>query len=116
MTIAQRLDDAEFLWLAGRREGAMLSALVAFAATARRALPSERSDRVAFQRLFQEQLDSGWSITFRDEPTPMSLLFYKWLRCELVHRGGLPVGLSFNDDDSGGLFEVPLSGDDPISL
>ena len=116
MTIAQRLDDAEFLWLAGRREGAMLSALVAFAATARRALPDEKYDSVAFQRLFQEQLNSAWTITFRGKSTPLSLLFYKWLRCELVHQGTLPVELSFNDDDSGGLFDVALSGNYSISL
>jgi hypothetical protein len=30
--IADRLGDAEYLWAAGRREGALMSALIAFAA------------------------------------------------------------------------------------
>jgi hypothetical protein len=115
MTIAQRIDDAQFLWQAGRREGAFLTALLAFAATARRALPTG-SDSRAFEELFREQLQSGTSVTFRGEPTPMSRLFYKWLRCELVHAGGLPVGLTFDDDDSHGLFTLTLSDDYPISI
>lgn len=115
MTIAQRIDDAEFLWRAGRREGAFLSVLLAFAATARRALPAV-SDSKAFDELFREQLQSGTSVTFRGQLTPMSKLFYKWLRCELVHAGGLPVGLTFDDDDSDGLFTLTLSDDYPISI
>jgi hypothetical protein len=46
----------------------------------------------------------------------MSRLFYKWLRCELVHRGSLPIGLSIEDDDTSGLLTMRLSGEFPISI
>jgi len=118
VTIDRRIDDAEFLWRAGRHEGALLSALVAFAATSRRVRPKqqEKYDAVAFKKLFQEQLPSGWSVTFRGELTSMDVLFYKWLRCELVHAGGLPIGLSFDPTDESGIFTMALRDDLPIAV
>jgi hypothetical protein len=118
VTIAQRIDDAEFLWQAGRREGGFLAALVAFSATARRVRPkaTEPLDSGAFKALFQEELSSGSSVRFRGKMTSMDELFYKWLRCELVHEGGLPVGITLDDDDNDGLYTMALSGDFPIAI
>jgi hypothetical protein len=59
MSIAQRLEDAEFLWDSGRFEGAFLSALIAFAATARRVRPRPIQDNIAFKELFKEQFGDG---------------------------------------------------------
>src|SRR4051812_30394499 len=108
MTIHQRIEDADFLWQSGRNEGALLSALVAFAGTSRRVFPDRRKihDNVAFKNLFQELLPSGWSVTYDNKRTSMDELFYKWLRCELVHSGGLPVGLSLDSADKEGVFTV----------
>jgi hypothetical protein len=118
VTIAQRIDDAEFLWKSGRLEGALLAALVAFAATARRVRPKaqEPSDAKAFKQLFQEQLPHGASVRFRGELTSMDELFYKWLRCELLHEGGLPMGLTFDADDGEGLFTLTLTDDLPLAI
>src|SRR5690242_6510058 len=107
MTIARRVDDAEFLWEAGKREGAFLVALVAFAATGRRIRPRPTfGDRDAFQELFREEFYRGLRVVFRDEPVLVYELFYKWLRCELVHEGGLPVGISLDEDDTEGLITI----------
>lgn len=116
MSIAQRIEDAEFLWQSGRFEGAFLSALVAFAATARRVRPQPVKDGVAFRELFKEQFGDGGSVQFRGELQPLSSLFYKWLRNELVHEGSLPVGLKIDASDTHSLFSLKLVEDLPLSI
>jgi hypothetical protein len=116
MTINQRVNDAEFLWNSGRHEGAFLMALIAFAATARKVYPDEKSDSKAFRQLFQEQFRSGASVRFRDDMPPMDRLFYKWLRCQLVHEGGLPIGLEINAEDAYGLFTIALVEGFPVAI
>jgi len=46
----------------------------------------------------------------------MDEFFYKWLRCELVHEGGLPIGITFDTEDNGGLVTIRLSDDLPITI
>jgi hypothetical protein len=118
MTIAQRIDDAEFLWTHGRQEGALLTVLVAFASTARRIRPKSQvsSDKEAFKEFFREELPSGFSVGFRGQLTSMEELFYVWLRCELLHEGGLPMGLTFDVDDNNGLFALTLTDDLPLAI
>ncbi|WP_139240928.1 hypothetical protein [Actinomyces glycerinitolerans] len=40
-----------------------------------------------------------WTINveYRGEQVDLDLLFYKWMRCELVHNGGLPVDLPIDE-------------------
>jgi len=57
MGIVDRVQDAELPWEAGRREGALMSALVAFAATARRVRPEPVKDRDAFEGLFRDAVE-----------------------------------------------------------
>jgi hypothetical protein len=116
MSIAQRLEDAEFLWESGRFEGAFLSALVAFAATARRLRPSPIPDSKAFQDLFKEQFGNESTVRFRGEMVSLGLLFYKWLRCELVHEGGLPMGIEIDASDTESLFSLKLVESLPLSI
>lgn len=116
MSIAQRLEDAEFLWESGRFEGAFLSALIAFAATARRVRPRPIQDSIAFKELFKEQFGDGSSVQFRGELISLSSLFYKWLRNELVHEGSLPVGLKIDASDTQSLFSVKLVEGLPLSI
>lgn len=96
MSIAERLEDADLLWRSGRREGALLSVLVAVSATARRTFPSV-GDREAFVQFLKTA--HGWSmgVEHRGELVDIDLMFYKWLRCELVHAGGLPRDIRFDD-------------------
>lgn len=92
MSAEDRLIDAEHLWAAGRREGALLSIIVAVAASARRAHPS-LTDRAAFVTFLKSRHAWTISVEFRGEQWDLDALFYKWLRCELVHEAGLPVDI-----------------------
>lgn len=117
MSIAQRVEDAEFLWESGRFEGAFLTALVAFAATARRLRPKgTATDPQAFQEFFKEQFGSKWTLHFSKDTVPLELLFYKWLRCELLHEGSLPVGLEIDAADVQSIFTMTMREDLPLSI
>ncbi len=35
------------------------------------------------------------NVEFREELHSIPHIFYKWLRCELVHEGGIPVDIEF---------------------
>ncbi len=97
MSIVDRVADADLLWHYGRREGALLNVLVAVSATARRTFPDVRGDRAAFEAFMKTT--HGWTIAVehRGVPVDMDSLFYKWLRCELVHVGSLPPDLRIDD-------------------
>jgi len=42
---------------------------------------------------------------------PIEHIFYKWLRCELVHEGGIPVDIEFMPDkDDIGTLSVRAGG------
>jgi hypothetical protein len=110
MGIVDRVQDAELLRDAGRREGALMSVLVAFAATARRVHPAPATDRDAFEGLFRDTVNLDLEVEFRGTAWPVETILYKWLRCELVHEGGLPVDIDFVDDGDGAL---PMIGGAP---
>lgn len=98
MGIVERVEDAELLWSAGRMEGALLQALVAVDATARRKFPSEPSGRRRFERVLREARLWRLSVEFRGKQVPVEELLYRWVRCELVHDGELPVDLVVLDN------------------
>lgn len=104
MSIADRLADADLLWRCGRREGALLSTLVAVGASARRAFPHIKGDRAAFLAFMKTT--HGWTITVEHRGTQVDIdhLLYKWLRCELVHEASLPPDVRIDDH-----FEAPDS-------
>jgi len=97
MSVRDRIDDGMFLWEAGRREGAFLSVLAAVAATAKRRYP-KKTDRQAFEDFLAEASPARISVEFRGELHSIEHVLYKWLRCELIHDGGLPVDLAFISD------------------
>ncbi|MGD0247945.1 MAG: hypothetical protein ABSB75_02725 [Candidatus Limnocylindrales bacterium] len=107
MSAEDRLKDAELLWAAGRRKGALLSIMVAVAASARRAHPGLK-DRDAFVTFLKSR--HAWTISVESRRVLWDLdaLFYQWLRCELAHEAGLPVDIRI-DDSLGGL-EVRAGG------
>ena len=97
MSIRSRIDDAEFLWNHNRIEGAFLSALVAVASTAKRKYPKQ-TDRKAFEDFLKQDIFERWSVEYRGELHPMYSIFYKWFRCELAHKGSLPIDIEFTPD------------------
>ena len=95
MSIRARIEDALLLWDNGRKEGAFLSALVAVAATSRRRFPDRKSvtDQDAFIQFVEKTLSYRIHVEYRGECRPIEQIFYKWIRCQLVHEGGLPVDI-----------------------
>jgi hypothetical protein len=103
MGIRNRVEDAELLWREDRAEAALLMALVAASATARRKYP-EHKDGEGFERLLLDAHTWRLSLEFRGEQVPVERLLWKWLRCELVHEAGLPVDIALAPvDGRGGL-------------
>lgn len=107
--IRDRVDDALLLWEYGRREGAFLCALVAFAATARRRYP-KMSDRGSFERFLADSHKERVSVEYRGRCHPIETIMYKWLRCQLVHEGETPVDLKFMDEQEPGGTSVRAGG------
>lgn len=95
--ILARMDDAECLWANGRREGAFLMALVAVAAAGRLAHPEIRGDRANFVAFLKDSHNWTSSVEYRGKQVDLDLLFYKWMRCELVHNGRLPIDLRIDN-------------------
>lgn len=97
MSIRRRVDDAMRLYKLRRFDGALLCALIAAAATARK----ERPDRkICDRECFEAFLAKGGAlrivrVEFRGELHPVPHIFYKWLRCELVHEGSIPMDIEF---------------------
>jgi hypothetical protein len=99
MSIRSRIEDAIILWDAGRLEGALLLALTATAATARRRFPDRKiGDRQAFEDFLRQGWFERLSIEYRGEVHPVYHILYKWFRCELAHEGALPVDIEFVPD------------------
>lgn len=102
-SIRDRIEDARQLWEAGRKEGAFLIALLAVAARARQEHPRPVRDSDAFEWFIQSRFRPRVSVEFRGTLEPLERVFYKWMRCELVHDGGLPADLRFSEDTDGEL-------------
>jgi hypothetical protein len=109
-SIRDRIDDARLLWEAGRREGAFLMALVAVAARARQEHPKPVRDSDAFERFIRSRFGLRFSVEFRGELQPLERVFYKWMRCELVHDGGLPADLRFGESNEPSELSVRAGG------
>lgn len=110
--IQARVEDAAILAERGRLEGALLMLLVAVAATSRKRYPAAPrkkgkgskpkggclSDHEAFTTFLK---DESWQLVRSEEPVvefrgksqPIEDFLYEYLRCNLVHEGGLPTDL-----------------------
>ena len=109
VTISDRIEDANFLWRSGRREGALLSVLIAVAAVAATKHPTLR-DRDRFEKYVRESSNVRLSVEFRGQLYPLETIFYKFLRCELVHEGGLPQDIKFADEEQENTMSVRAGG------
>jgi len=102
MTIRARLDDARLLWKEGRHEGALLSVLIAIAATSKRRY-GQLGDGEAFRKFVRDEFETvfgisvkdSFNVDFRGTSMPMENLLYKFVRCELSHEAALPADVVF---------------------
>lgn len=112
MSIRTRIEDAQVLLAAGRADGALLSALVAVAATSRKRYPKsvENEDAKAFTRFLGEEVraltagrvanlftfySGADPIKYPDRMTPLQDMLYRYVRCALAHEGRLPDDIEF---------------------
>lgn len=105
----KRVDDALFLWNNGRHDSAFLIALVAVAATARLRYPNMK-DREGFEQFLRDTHLRIRGVEFRGECQPLEHIFYKWLRCQLVHEGSLPVDIHFMPESESGWMSIRAGG------
>ncbi len=108
--VRERIEDARFLWREGRREGAFLLAIVAVIVRARQDFPLPMGEGEAFRRYAESRFSVRLSVEYQGKQWPIERVFYKWFRCELVHRGGLPVDIQFMDDAEAGALVVRAGG------
>jgi hypothetical protein len=104
-----RLSQRHWLWESGRRDGAFLSALIAVAATARKRYPKD-GDRKRFEQFLTDAHTVRISVEYRGEPYAIEHIVYKWLRCQLVHEGGLLPDIEFMTDEQPGGMAVRAGG------
>ncbi|MHB1165281.1 MAG: hypothetical protein ACYC90_11605 [Candidatus Nanopelagicales bacterium] len=71
----------------------MLNVLVAVSATAQRTYPDEKREGRRFTDFLASAHTWRIGVEYQGEVIDTDELFYKWLRCELVHTGGLPTDL-----------------------
>ena len=102
MSVKDRLEDARILYANGRKEGALLSVLVAVAATSRKRYPKgTMKDSDAFTKFVGEEMRTitgcgeNLNIQFRGNMMPLQDLLYKYMRCELAHEAELPEDIIF---------------------
>lgn len=95
--MVERIDDAEALWRLGRTEGALLMALLAVEATAKRKFPGERSSRRRFEQVMRDAREWRIDVEYRGRLVSVEELLYRWVRSELVHAGELPIDLIVHD-------------------
>jgi hypothetical protein len=108
MSITNRLIDAKLLYDAGRHEGALLSVLIAVAASSRLRFPKhsrsrrdpskEMGDGEAFETFMSEEMPrvGRCSVLFRGKCHSAEQIFYKWLRNNLIHEAKLSEWILFD--------------------
>jgi hypothetical protein len=55
----------------------------------------DRGDREAFEEFLTRASSVRLCVEYRGEVHTIEHILYKWLRCELVHEGGLPTDIEF---------------------
>ena len=106
MSIKARLEDATFLFSAGRCEGAFVQVLIAAAATSRkRYKQDEWDDSESFKNFIYDELGVitnglkyNVAFPFQGRNMPLEDIFYHHLRCQLVHEGAMPATISFTEN------------------
>jgi len=119
MSVKDRIEDAQVLYENGRYEGALVSILMAVAATSRKRYPypeelklkgrkgqDKNSDNYIFRKFISEEMPKlapGWSedkplpIKFQGEQLLLPEVLYRYIRCELFHKAKLPTCIKFKN-------------------
>jgi hypothetical protein len=105
MSIRARVEDAIVLQGIGRPEGALLSALVAVAATSRRRYPQStgKRDGEAFKAFTHDEMKTiahaeNCNVGIEGELQPLQDILYHWMRCGLAHEGALSGAVLYEPD------------------
>ncbi|RIK80546.1 MAG: hypothetical protein DCC68_10840 [Planctomycetota bacterium] len=106
MSVRDRIDDSQLLFQAGRLEGALISILLAVAATSRKRYPKSTGlkDREAFEQFLideREKITAGIQvrIEFNGEYQTLETILYRFVRNTLVHEATLDEHVSFEYGD-----------------
>ncbi|MBI1826077.1 MAG: hypothetical protein HY287_02350 [Planctomycetes bacterium] len=131
MSIRARVEDAITLFAAGRHEGALLSVLIAIAATSRRRKPDGTGsqkhagklmgDGEAFEAFLADEMVNicrvqNFNVMFRGKLHRLEHILYKWLRCELAHKAGLPSDVVFDSPTVPGQMSIAVDPNTGIRL
>lgn len=109
--IGERLADARALWQTGRRESALLLALVAVAARGKLELPDVKRNGDNFRAYLRRTHDWTIEVEFRGQLVNTDQLLYKYLRCQLAHEAGLPIDIVIDDQlDKPGALTIRAGG------
>jgi hypothetical protein len=115
MSIENRLLDASELYKLGRHEGALLSVLIAAAATARRRYPHgiEKKEVNAFRRFLRDEL-SRWGcvcqFSFHGRCIPLDEFLYGFLRNHLAHEATMHSDVVFTAGPSETSMKIKVEG------
>lgn len=116
MSVNDRIDDARVLYSQGRRQGSLLSVLIAVTATARKRFPLNTPSRTdpskpmgdieAFTTFLHEELTRlnvplDRPLQYHGRPTTLEMLLYRFVRNELAPKGDSGLDVQFH----------PASGD-----
>ena len=101
MAIRDRLADADVLWAAGRREGALLSVLVAIAAASREEWPDIEGDKKKFCKFVSRRMSGAVDVVRDGKSVTFESLLYKFYRNSLAHEASLPQNVVFASSENG---------------
>jgi len=111
MSVTDRIDDARVLYSQGRRHGSLLAVLIAVTATARKRFPPVTPSRTdatkpmgdieAFTTFLHEELAKmnvplDRPLQFRNRPTTLEMLLYRFVRNELAPKPDQPFEVQFH--------------------
>ena len=107
MSVRDRIEDSKLLFHAGKLEGALISILLAAAATSRKRYPKATTnlgDRAAFEQFLKDErnkITGGMEVTveFGAETLPLEGVLYKFVRNSLIHEAELDDHVSFEYGD-----------------
>jgi hypothetical protein len=105
-----------FLWSNNRKESAFLLAVVCIAAVSKKRYRLEK-DGDAFRKTFRDfQKNVTLSVEFRGKLESIENIFYKWVRCELIHEGEIPIDITFMEDVKPRSMSIRAGGSPSINL
>lgn len=107
--INRRIEDADFLWKHGRKESAFLLVLVAIASISRLRYPSLK-DGDAFRMVLKDFRTISIRVEYRGQLESIEQIFYKWVRCQLIHEGELPGDIEFQQDIENSSMSIRAGG------